>query len=149
MAANMNNSDMNALRHYITANDDNQYDSLHKSTLMVDMTHSNLKQRHIEIRMDLCTKIADLRDVIKRKTGTGPGYQLLQFILGGKVLFEVPPGREEDRMLGYFGLEHGVTIHCVDLDPNSGKKITVGTVRVSKLPWLGIVNSSFNRHCFL
>ena len=25
-------------------------------------------------------------------------------------------------MLGYFGLEHGVTIHCVDLDPNSGSK---------------------------
>jgi len=115
---------MLALRSYVTAEDSNCYSRLHKSTLMVDLTHSNLVQKHIEIRFDRSTLINEVRDVIHRKTGTPPAYQLLKFFNFGSLIIEIRP--EDDvgnrRPLGYFGLEHGVTIHCVDLDPNSASR---------------------------
>ena len=127
--SNMNsiqNHDMAALRSYITAEDQNPYSSLHKSTLMVDLTHSNLVQKHIEIRFDKSTKLQEVRDVIHRKTGTPPCSQLLQIKYAGSgiIVCEIRPDDllANERMLGYFGLENGVTIHCVDLDPNSGSR---------------------------
>ena len=122
------NHDMAALRSYITAEDHDPFSNLHKSTLMVDLTHSNLAQKHIEIRFDKHTRLDEVRDVIYRKTGTPPCSQVLQMKMshssGGAILHEILPDdtQSNERMLGYYGLEHGVTIHCLDIDPHSASR---------------------------
>lgn len=121
----INNEDLLALQSYVTANDARQYSDLHADTLVLDVTHSNLKQRHIEIRFDKHTTIATLRDKIYQQTGTKPHYQHLQFLSSpgaSPPLFEIPPEQDNNRMLGYYSLSHGITVHCIDLDPHSGSK---------------------------
>jgi tubulin-folding cofactor B len=112
--------DIKALKNYITSGSD--YRDVHEDTLILDLTHSNLKQRHIEIRFDKHTTISSLRDKIYQKTGTWPQFQHLQFKSGQDILWEIPPGRDSERMLGYYSLYHGMSCHCIDLDPHSGSK---------------------------
>lgn len=120
----MNNQDLIALQQYVTAKDASQYNDLHPDTLILDLTHSNLIQRHIEIRFDKHTTISSLRDKIYQKTGTPPHYQHLQFFHSkhSPPTYEIPPETDSSRMLGYYSLCHGMTCHCIDLDPNSGSK---------------------------
>ena len=60
----INNDDLRALQSYVVANDARQYADLHEDTLLLDITHSNLKQRHIEIRFDKHTRISSVRDKV-------------------------------------------------------------------------------------
>jgi tubulin-folding cofactor B len=113
----INNEDLLAIQHYVMSGDDHR--NLHPDTLLLDLTHSNLVQRHIEIRFDKHTTVSSLRDKIFQKTGTPPQSQHLQLISAGQVFREIPPETESARMLGYYSLERGMTIHCVDIDPNS------------------------------
>jgi tubulin-folding cofactor B len=116
----MNNHDLIALKNYINAGD--EYKNLHPDTLVLDLSHSNLTQRHIEIRFDKHTTISTLRDKIYQKTGTPPHYQHLQLQSGNQILCEIPPTTESERMLGYYSLSHGMSCHCIDVDPHSGSK---------------------------
>lgn len=123
MASNsLNNADLLALKSYITAKDETQYDSVQKGTVVLDLTHSNLIQKHIEIRFDLHDTLATLRQRIHLKTGTLASFQHLQIKSGGNVIAEVPPDTPDMYKLGFFGLQHGMEVHCVDLDPHSGSK---------------------------
>ncbi|KAL7534058.1 hypothetical protein ACHAWF_004704 [Thalassiosira exigua] len=117
--ASIKNEDLLALKSYITAADATQYDSLAATTLVLDLTHSNLAQRHAEIRFDARETVEDLRRRIHQKTGTPPGSQHLQLRSGGTTYHEIPPHAESDRMLGYFSLPRGANVHCVDVDPHS------------------------------
>lgn len=120
---NIKNRDLLALRAYITAKDATQYQDVHASTVVLDLTHSNLTQRHIEIRFDKHDTLYRLRQRIHQKTGTSPGFQHLQIKSAGQVLQEIPPTVEDHYKLGYFGLEHhGLEVHCIDLDPHSGSR---------------------------
>ena len=121
-ATRIRNKDMLALRSYITSNDETPYASVHKSTVILDLTHSNLVQRHIEIRFDLHDTLEALRRRIHQKTGTSPAFQHLQVKSAGNLLVEIPPSQDDTYKLGYFGLEHGMEVHCVDLNPQSGSK---------------------------
>jgi len=120
------NEDLLALQSYVTAADSSQYDHLAKDTLMLDLTHSNLKQRHIEIRFDLHDTIDTLRSKIHQKTGTKPHFQHLQFKApahyDGPPLWVIPPGHDDEKMLGYFSLPQGSIVHCVDMDPHSASR---------------------------
>lgn len=117
------NKDLLAVRAWITAKDATQYQDVHESTVLLDLTHSNLKQRQIEIRFDKHDTLARLRQRIHQKTGTSPGFQHLQIKSAGQILQEIPPETEDHFKLGYFGLlHHGLEVHCVDLDPYSGSK---------------------------
>jgi len=120
----INNDDLRALQNFVTTGSD--YRDVHEDTLVLDLSHSNLKQRHIEIRFDKHTTISSLRDKIHQKTGTVPHYQHLQFKSGPgdkcPVLWEIPAEQDSARMLGYYTLHHGMTCHCIDLDPHSGSK---------------------------
>lgn len=121
----VNNDDLRALQSYVVANDTRQYSDLHEDTLLVDITHSNLKQRHIEIRFDRHATISSVRDKIYQQTGTKPHFQHLQFLSAVGIsppLFDIPPERDNTRMLGYYSLNHGMAIHCIDIDPHSGSK---------------------------
>ncbi len=63
----INNEDLLALQSWVTAKDASQYDDFHEDTLVVDITHSNLKQRHIEIRFDRHSTISTVRDKVSSK----------------------------------------------------------------------------------
>lgn len=101
---NIRNKDLLALRGYITANDATQYDHVHESTVLLDLTHSNLLQRHIEIRFDKHDTLERLRQRIHQKTGTSPQFQHLQIKSAGQLLREIPPEHDDHYKLGYFGL---------------------------------------------
>jgi tubulin-folding cofactor B len=117
------NRDLLAVRSYITAKDATQYDHVHRSTVVLDLTHSNLIQKHVEIRFDKHDTLERLRQRIHQKTGTSPGFQHLQIKSAGEILREIPPTVEDHYKLGYFGLEHhGLEVHCVDLNSHSGSK---------------------------
>eukprot|EP00980_Cylindrotheca_fusiformis_P010336 scaffold2299_cov131-Cylindrotheca_fusiformis.AAC.23 len=117
------NKDLLAVRAWVTANDATQYDDLHPSTVLLDLTHSNLQQRHIEIRFDKHDTLEHLRNRIHQKTGTSPQFQHLQIKNANTIVNEIPPSTADHFKLGYFGLEfHGMEVHCVDLNPHSGSK---------------------------
>lgn len=118
----VNNADLLALKGYVKAADGSQYAALAQDTVMIDLTHSNLKQRHIEQRFDKHTTIEQLRERIYLKTGTPQSEQHLMVKDGyGTVVAEIPPSANDDmRKLGYFGMDHGWTVHCVDNNPHSG-----------------------------
>ena len=120
------NEDLKALQAYVTAADATQYDGLAAGTVLLDLTHSNLKQRHAEIRFDLHDTIDDLRQRIHQKTGTPPQYQRLLFLRGNTVdagvLHDVAPETDDGRPLGYYSPTNGMTVHCVDVDPHSGSR---------------------------
>lgn len=124
MGTQINNHDLLAVQSYITANDATQYSHLHENTLVLDLTHSNLEQRHIEIRFDKHTTVSSLRDKIYQQTGTAPHHQHLQVLqsTASPPLYEIPPESQNDRMLGYYSITHGMTVHCVDIDPNSASR---------------------------
>jgi tubulin-folding cofactor B len=88
---------------------------------MLDLTHSNLKQRHIEIRFDKHDTLEHLRLKIHQKSGTAPHFQHLQIKSANQIMQEIPPETDDHLKLGYFGLvHHGLEVHCVDLNPHSG-----------------------------
>lgn len=120
----INNQDLLAVQAYVTANDDTQFSHVSETTLVLDLTHSNLKQRHIEIRFDKHTTVSSLRDKIYQTTGTAPHHQHLQIIQSTTAppLFDIPPENQNDRMLGYYSITHGTTVHCIDIDPNSASR---------------------------
>ena len=60
----INQEDLRALESYVKARDGTQFADLHEDTLILDITHSNLKQRHIEIRFDKHATISSVRDKV-------------------------------------------------------------------------------------
>uniref|UniRef100_A0A7S4JYB2 CAP-Gly domain-containing protein n=1 Tax=Odontella aurita TaxID=265563 RepID=A0A7S4JYB2_9STRA len=125
-AASINNEDLLALQSYVTARDDVQYDHLAATTVLIDLTHSNLTQRHAEIRFGLHDTIGTVRERIHQKTGTPPCSQRLQILRGASpdsgALFDISPGSDDERMLGYYSVRSGMTVHCVDVDPHSSSR---------------------------
>ena len=126
MSGSINNEDLRALQAYVQAADATQYDGLAQDTVLLDLTHSNLRQRHAEIRFDLHDTIGDLRQRVHQKSGTPPQYQRLLFLRGNAVesgiLHDVAPGADDDKMLGYYSPTNGMTVHCIDTDPHSGSR---------------------------
>jgi len=122
-SSTIKNEDLLALKSYITAADATQYNSLAATTLVLDLTHSNLHQRHAEIRFVKHDTVDCLRQKIHQKTGTAPHMQHLQLKTtaapGGTIFYEISPETEGDRKLGYYNLPLGANVHCVDIDPYS------------------------------
>ena len=120
-SSKINNADLLTLKSYVTAADATQYNSLAASTLVLDLTHSNLQQRHAEIRFDKHETVDCLRQKIHQKTGTPPHMQHLQLktTAGGNIFYEILPEMESERKLGYYNLPLGANVHCIDIDPYS------------------------------
>lgn len=119
MTSAMKNEDLLALKSYITGADATQYNALAATTLVLDLTHSNLETNFAEIRFDKHDTVDELRRRIHQKTGTPPHSQHLQLKSGGAIYYEIQPGCETDRMLGYYNLPLGANVHCIDIDPHS------------------------------
>ncbi|EEC48107.1 predicted protein, partial [Phaeodactylum tricornutum CCAP 1055/1] len=92
--------------------------------VVLDVTHSNLEQRHAELRFAKHDSLETLRTRIHQKTGTSAQFQHLLVYDNhddNSLLHEIPPETSDDIKLGYFGiLHHGMRVHCVDLNPHSG-----------------------------
>ncbi|KAL3906869.1 MAG: hypothetical protein SGILL_009102 [Bacillariaceae sp.] len=139
---------MLAVRNYIIAKDDiNPYSvegkNLSKDIILVDLTHSNLVQKHVEIRFHDHDTIQDVKARIHQKTGTPPHFQQLILKSAGQVMMELPAQTELDTgndgknmdhyKLGYFFATTGgdasssfylpaISIHCVDVNPLSDSR---------------------------
>ena len=113
----MNNHDLLAVRRYVTAETGSQ--RLHDDTVLVDVTHSNLQQRHLEIRLSKRDSVDQIRTKIHQQTGTSPSFQVLQVLdSSNSILATIPP--ECTRPVGYYIPDAtGYTIHCIDTNPMS------------------------------
>lgn len=50
---------MAALRHHVTCMDENQYTRLPDGVVMLTITHSNLIQKHVELKFDLHSTVSN------------------------------------------------------------------------------------------
>jgi hypothetical protein len=95
------NSDLLALRAYVTRKDATQYNDLPQDMVLLDLTHSNLKQQHIEIRFYLTDTLDTLQARIYQKTGTPHAFQYLQFFSAVLQWLNTPTFNETTK-LGFF-----------------------------------------------
>lgn len=110
------NSDMIAVRNYVTAQDNNN-NHTHSDALVVDITHSNLQQRHLEIPFASHAPVSELQFKIYQQTGTLVDDQLLYVVENGTVVAEMVDPR---RPIAYYIYKSfGLTVHCVDTNPHS------------------------------
>lgn len=120
----MKNRDLLAVRAFVTAKDECNYENVHDDTVIVDsITHSNLQQRHVEIRLSKSDAMSTLRRKIHLQTGTGPAHQHLQIYSGsGQLCHDLPPSSAavyDAYPIGYFLPHHGWRVHCIDTNPLS------------------------------
>lgn len=112
--------DMGTLGGYVKMADHLEYQAIAQGTVSVLVTHSNLEQQWPEIRVDLHTTIGALKDRLYTHGGTGGGYQRLILKDSNKeVLRELS---DDDKMLGFYGVQSGMEIHIIDTDPYSFSK---------------------------
>jgi tubulin-folding cofactor B len=125
--ANIRNHDLLALRGYVQAHDarqEQQRGAHNTHSLWLDITHSNLHQRHVEIKFSAGDTLADVRSRIHRQTGTGAGSQHLQVFWNNVMQQEFPPAAKDSesmnaRTLGSLQFQTGMRIHVMDQNPYS------------------------------
>ena len=134
-------SDLEALRGYVTYESGGQARST--STVLLHCTHSNLKARLFEIRLDRHMTVERVKEKLRAHVGTGSAYMHLTLLdENGQVSHPRFPARhraktlsrsamcrthlqvvadmiDDDLKLGYFSPMNGWTIHITDLDPHS------------------------------
>lgn len=105
------------VKSYVKAADHLQYSWLADGMVQVNVTHSNLRQFVQELRLDLHTTIAEAKRKLYTHNGSSIGHMELQLKdADGNVLCRM---LDDDRMLGFYGLQNGMTIHVLDTDPFS------------------------------
>jgi len=116
------NRDLAALRSFVTAQDGNAYQGAHPDTVIVDITHSNLQQRHLEIRLSKHSPLQEVYHLIHQKTGSAVDDQILQMfgVAGDMVVSALPAYADATRPLAFYGLDqHGMRVHCIDTNPHA------------------------------
>jgi tubulin-folding cofactor B len=116
------NHDMLALRSFITAQDHKHAYTAAASSpssshfLLLDFSHSNLDQRHIEIKLERNEYLLEnMQQSIYQKTGTSPSNQELYIYQGNQLL----AGPIESLADCWSILQSGMRIHCIDSNPFS------------------------------
>ena len=107
--------DLQALRDYITYETGGQNKG--ETTVLLHVTHSNLKARMFEIRLDRHMTVERVKEKLRSHTGTGSMFMHLTLLdHNGQVVADMI---NEELKLGYFSPMDGWTIHITDLDPHS------------------------------
>lgn len=108
------------LKNYVLERDGELYKNIPNGLVALLVTHSNLKQRWPEIKVDLHTTVGELKDKLYKHGGTVTSYQHLRLrdTLGNVVGIL----NDDSKKLGYYGIESGMNIHIVDEDPHSLSK---------------------------
>ncbi|CAK4073174.1 unnamed protein product [Aphanomyces euteiches] len=108
--------DMRALRDYVTAMDGYQYTGIGEGIVCLHITHSHLKASMVDIRLDMHLTISEVKEKVYRHCGTKPDYMTLILKSGSTVIGVL---NDEHRKLGYYPVQHGMTLHIQDNDPFS------------------------------
>lgn len=89
-----------------------------EGTVVVAVSHSNLKDhRVIELRLDLDATIGRVKDILHTYNGTKQQYMELHLRNAqGQTICKM---LDDDKMLGYYGVQNGQEIFCLDTDPYS------------------------------
>jgi len=107
--------DLQNLRDYVTYESGGQ--ARGESTVLLHVTHSNLKARMFEIRLDRHMTVERVKEKLRTHTGTGSLFMHLTMLdHNGQVVADMI---NEELKLGYFSPQDGWTIHITDLDPHS------------------------------
>merc|ERR1711934_989860 len=83
----------------------------------INVSHSNLKAKFMEIRLDKHMTILEVTEKLRRHSGTGADSMVLQLYNNAQQL--VCQLDDLDRKLGYYSPEDGYGIHIVDSNPHS------------------------------
>ncbi|KAJ9516910.1 hypothetical protein QJQ45_027299 [Haematococcus lacustris] len=106
--------DIVALREYVTGQGGQ---NRLESTVLLHVTHSNLKAKFFELRLDMHMTIESLKVKLSFHVGTNPSAMLLQLLNeAGNI---VASCLDDSRKLGYYSPHDGYSLHVVDLDPTS------------------------------
>ena len=87
------------------------------STVLLHVTHSNLKARFMELRLDRHMTIERVKEKLRTHCGTGSAFMHLTMLNEHDQV--VADMTDDTLMLGYFSPQDGWTIHITDLDANS------------------------------
>ena len=107
---------MDGLNTWVKMDDENHYGRLGEGTVMVTVTHSNLNQKHVDLRFDLHTSVFAVKKRLALHNGTPPGDQKLYVKDGDMIVGELD---DDSRMLGFYSIQNGQTLHVVDTNPYS------------------------------
>jgi len=107
--------DLNALRNWVTAESGGQ--ARGETTVLLHCTHSNLKARLFEIRLDRHMTIETIKEKLRSHTGTGSLFMHLTLLDHNDQV--VADMINDELKLGYYSPMDGWTIHITDLDPHS------------------------------
>lgn len=113
--ANMGAEMRDALKSWVVGDGQN-WQNVPEHMVVIHCTHSNLQRKMIEIKFDLHMTVGEVKRKLHRHCGTAPDFQRLLLKDGGQVIAELA---DDSRMLGYYSVESGMTLHIVDEDPFS------------------------------
>lgn len=107
---------LDAVKDYVTGSSDGLAQGAY--TVMLHVTHSNLKARFAELRLDLRTPVSAVKDRLYAHCGTRASAMqvLLRESETGRVVAELA---DESAKLGFYSPRDGMTLHVVDADPHS------------------------------
>lgn len=116
MANFMTGADVQALKDYVKGPSGMEA-GRSESTVLLQVTHSNLKARFLEIRFDKHMSVGRVKEKLKNHCGTAVSAMLLQLKdpRGSLICAMV----DESRPLGFYSPQDGFILHIIDQDPTS------------------------------
>ena len=88
-----------------------------ESTVLLHITHSNLKMKFMEIRLDRHMTIERVKEKMRTHCGTGSAFMHLTLLDdAGQVVADMV---DDSLKLGYYSPQNFWSIHITDLDPHS------------------------------
>lgn len=87
-----------------------------ESTVLLGVTHSNLKASLMEIRFNKHMTVANVKAKLVSHTGTSVSAMRLLLKDGNRIVAAM---ENDDNMLGFYSPKDGYLIHVVDTDPSS------------------------------
>ena len=115
-AMGINNQQMRGVKDWVTQRDDEQWSLLPEGMVAVNVSHSNLQQKMLELRFDLHQTIGEVKARLHLHHGTPADMQRLTLRDGGVDLCAMD---DDSKMLGFYSVASGMEIFVRDVDPHS------------------------------
>lgn len=112
-ALGINNRELAGLKDWVTKPVER---NLPQGMVEVSVTHENLQQKILAVRFDLHATIGDVKARLYLHHGTPASSQRLVLRDGG---IDLCPLDDDSKMLGFYSVQTGQTIHVFDTDPHS------------------------------
>ena len=115
-AMGINNHQMRGVKDWVTGRDDEQWSLLPEGMVAVNVSHSNLSQKMLELRFDLHQTVGEVKARLHLHHGTPADMQRLTLRDGGVDLCAMD---DDSKMLGFYSVASGMEIFVRDVDPHS------------------------------